>query len=117
MQKRNRKDRKMLRHKIVPERTNIFSIKLYIPETLSKKFIALIHSMKFLSPNVPFYRYQFILPPCSKYCCHAWAGIYTSYLDMYMTVVSIYSKTRNELEPSETGCNHLEQAVTIWNHL
>ena len=59
------------------ERTHTFSIKLYIPQTVSKKFVASIHSMSFLSPELPLHLYQFIMPPCWKYCCYVWAGAYT----------------------------------------
>ena len=67
---------------MVPERTHIFSIILYIPQTASKKFVSLIHSMKLLSPELPLYPYQFIIPPFSKYSCYVWAGAYTCYLHM-----------------------------------
>ena len=55
---------------MVTERTHIFSIKLYVPQTVSKKFVASIHSMKFLSPELPLYLYQFIMPLCCKYWCY-----------------------------------------------
>ena len=55
-----------------------FSAKLdrgsYIAKTASSKIGALIHSMKFLSPEVALYLYKTIIRPCLEYCCHVWAG-------------------------------------------
>ena len=45
-----------------------------IAKTASKKIGALIHSMKFLSPEVALYLYKSTIQPCMKYCCHVWAG-------------------------------------------
>ena len=43
-------------------------------KTASKKIEALIHSMKFLSPEVTLYIYKSTIQPCIEYCCHIWAG-------------------------------------------
>ena len=40
----------------------------------SKNIGALIHSIKFLSPEVARYLYKFTTCPCMEYCCHVWAG-------------------------------------------
>ena len=40
-----------------------------LAKTASKKIGALIHSMKFLSPEVALYFYKSTLCPCMKYCC------------------------------------------------
>ena len=45
-----------------------------IPKTASKKILALICPMKFLSPEVALYLYKTTIQPCMKYCCHVWAG-------------------------------------------
>ena len=45
-----------------------------IAKTASKKIGALIHSMKFLSPEVALYLYKSTVRPCIEYCCHVWAG-------------------------------------------
>ena len=45
-----------------------------IAKTPSKKIGALIHSMKFLSPDVALYLYEFTIQSCMEYCCHALAG-------------------------------------------
>ena len=45
-----------------------------IANTASKKIGALIHSMKFLSPDVTLYLYKSTMHPSMKYCCHVWAG-------------------------------------------
>ena len=49
-----------------------------ITKTASKKFGALIQSMKFLSPEVVLYLNKFTIWPCLEYCCHVWAS--ASYL-------------------------------------
>ena len=53
-----------------------------IAETASKKTGALIHSMKFLSPEVALYLYKSTIRPCMEYCCHVWAGVPSCYLDL-----------------------------------
>ena len=45
-----------------------------IAKTASKKMGTLIHSMKFLSPEVVLYLYESTIRPCMEYCCHFWAG-------------------------------------------
>ena len=51
-------------------------------KTASKKIGALIHSMKFLSPEVALYLYRFTIGRCMEYCCHVWAGAPTCYLEL-----------------------------------
>ena len=41
-----------------------------VAKAASKKNEALIHSMKFLSPEVALYLYKFTIHPCMEYCCH-----------------------------------------------
>ena len=53
-----------------------------IAKTASKKIGALIHSMKFLSPEVALYLYKSTIRPCMEYCCHVWAGAPSCYLDL-----------------------------------
>ena len=53
-----------------------------IAKTASKKIGALICSMKFLSPEVALYLYKSTICPCMEYCCHAWAGAPSCYLDL-----------------------------------
>ena len=45
-----------------------------IAKTTSKKILALIHSMKFLSPEVALYLCKSTIQPCMEYCCHVLAG-------------------------------------------
>ena len=54
---------------------------IYIAKTASKKIGALIHSMKFLSPEVALYLYKSTICPCMEYCCHVWAGAPSCYLE------------------------------------
>ena len=44
-----------------------------IAKTASKKIGALIHSIKFFSPEVALYLYKSTIRPCMEYCCHIWA--------------------------------------------
>ena len=53
-----------------------------ITKTASKKIGALIHSMKFLSPEVALYLYKSTIRPCIEYCCHVWAGAPSCYLEL-----------------------------------
>ena len=53
-----------------------------IVKTASKKVGALIRSMKFVSPEVALYLYKSTIRPCMEYCCHAWAGASSCYLDL-----------------------------------
>ena len=51
-------------------------------KTASKKIGALIHSMKFLSPEVTLYLYKSTIWPCLEYCCHVWVGAPSCYLEL-----------------------------------
>ena len=53
-----------------------------IAKSTSKKIGALIHSMKFLSPEVALYLYKSTIRPCMEYCCHVWAGAPSCYLEL-----------------------------------
>ena len=52
-----------------------------IAKTASKKIGALIHSVKFLSPEVALLLYKSIICQCMEYCCHVWAGAPSCYLE------------------------------------
>ena len=52
-----------------------------VAETASKKIGALICSMKFLCPEIALYLYKSTVRPCMEYCCHAWAGAPSCYLE------------------------------------
>ena len=53
-----------------------------VAKTASKKIGALICSMKFLPPEVVLYVYKSAIQPCMEYCCHAWAGAPSCYLEL-----------------------------------
>ena len=53
-----------------------------IAKTASKKIVALICSMKFLSPEVALYLYKYTICPFTEYCCHVWAGAPSYYLEL-----------------------------------
>ena len=41
-----------------------------IAKTATKKIGALIHSMRFLSPEVALHFFKSTIRPCMEYCCH-----------------------------------------------
>ena len=45
-----------------------------VVKTASKKTVALIDSIYFLSPGVPLYLYKSTIKPYMESCCHVWAG-------------------------------------------
>ena len=53
-----------------------------IAKTASKKIGALIHFMKFLSPEVALYLYKSTIRSCMECCCHIWAGAPSYYLEL-----------------------------------
>ena len=53
-----------------------------IAKISSKKIGALIHSMKFLSPEVALYLYKSTIRPCMEHCGHIWAGAPSCYLEL-----------------------------------
>ena len=53
-----------------------------IGKTASKEVGALIHFMKFISPEVALYLYKSTIHPCMEYCCHVWAGAPSCYLEL-----------------------------------
>ena len=58
------------------------SYSISFAKTASKKIGALIHSIKFLSPEVALYFYKSTIRPCKEYCCHIWAGAPNYYLEL-----------------------------------
>ena len=53
-----------------------------IAKPASKKIGALIHSMKFLSPEVSLYLYKSTIWPCMEYCYYVRAGAPSCYLEL-----------------------------------
>ena len=53
-----------------------------IAKTASKKIVALIRSMKFLSPEVALCLSKSTIRPCMEYCCHVWAGAPSFYFEL-----------------------------------
>ena len=53
-----------------------------IAKTSCKKIGALIHSMKFLSPENALYLYKSTIWACMEYCCHVWTGAPSCYLEL-----------------------------------
>ena len=53
-----------------------------IAKTASKKIRALIHSMKFLFPEVALHLYKSTIRPYMEHCCHVWAGGPSCYMEL-----------------------------------
>ena len=53
-----------------------------ITKTASEKTWAFIHSMKILSPEFALHLHKSIIHPSMEYCCHAWAGAPSCYLEL-----------------------------------
>ena len=64
-----------------------------IAKTASKKIGALIHPMKFLSPEFVLYLYKSTIQPFMEYCCHAWAGASSC---SYISFVDSKETTKND---------------------
>ena len=61
------------------------------------KIGALIHSMKFLSPEVALYLHKSTIWPCMEYCCHDWAGAPSCYSELLNKLQKQICKT---IDPS-----------------
>ena len=75
-----------------------------IAKTASKEIGALLHSVKFLSPEVALYLYKSTICPCTEYCCHVWAGAPSYYLDLLHKLLKricriVGSSLADSLEP------------------
>ena len=64
-----------------------------IVKTASKKNVALIDSIKFLSPGVALYLYKSTIKPYMEYCCHVWTGAPTCYLELLDKLQKWISRT------------------------
>ena len=58
------------------------SYSISVAKSASKKIVALIRSMKFLSAEVALYVYKSTIRPCMEYCCQVWAGAPSCYLEL-----------------------------------
>ena len=79
-------------------------------KTASKKIEALIHSMKFLFPEVALYLYKSTIWPCMEYCCHAWVGATSSHLELLDKLQKWICRT---VAPLLAAC--LEHLAHHWN--
>ena len=83
---------------------------LLVPPNVSKKIGALIHSMKFLSPEVALYLYKSTIWPCMKCCCHVGGGAPSCYLELLDKLQKRICRTVGfslvaSLEPLAHCCN------------
>ena len=59
----------------------------------SKKIGVLIRSMKFFSPEVALYIYKSTIQPCMEYCCHAWTGAPSCFLELFDKLIKQICRT------------------------
>ena len=64
-----------------------------IAKTASKKIGALVHSMKFLSPEVALCFYKSTIWPCVECCCCVWAGAPSCYLELLEKLQKLICRT------------------------
>ena len=64
-----------------------------IAKTASKKTGTLIHSMKFLAPEVALYLYKCTICPHMEYCCHVWGGAPSCLLELLGKLQKQISRT------------------------
>ena len=74
---------------------------IFIAKTASKKIGALVHSIKFLSPEAALYLYKSTIHPYMEYCCHVWAAAPSRYLELLDKLQNRIYKT---LGPSLAVC-------------
>ena len=72
-----------------------------IAKTASKKIGALICSTKFLSPEVTLYLYKSTIWSGIEYCCHAWSGVPSCYLEL---LDKLQKQTCRTVSPSLAAC-------------
>ena len=70
-----------------------------IAKSASKKIRALIHSARFLSPEVALYLYKSTICPCMEYCCHVMAGVPSCYLVPLVATWTVGPSLVASLEP------------------
>ena len=62
-------------------------------KTTSKKIGDLIHSMKFLSPEVALYIYKSTIQLCLECCCHVWTNSPSCYLELLDKLQKLICRT------------------------
>ena len=72
--------------------------------------------MKFLSPEVSLYLYKSTICPCMEYCCHAWTGVPSYYLELLDKLQKWICRIAGpslatSLEPLK--CSHLKSFLFI----
>ena len=88
-----------------------------IAKTASTKIGALMHFMKFLSPEVALYLYKSTIRPYVEYCCHFWAGTPIYYLELLDKLQKQISRTVGpSLAASSSKCIELKSflQVLLW---
>ena len=75
---------------------------------------SLIRSMKFLSPEVALYLYKSTIQSCMEYCCHAWAGAPSCYLELLDKLQKqIYKTVDPSLAASLEPLAHRRNVATL----
>ena len=85
-----------------------------IAKSASKKIGALIHSMKFLSPEVALYLYKSTIQSCMEYYCHVWTGASSYYLKLLDKLqIQIYRPVNPSLAASFEPLTHCRNVTSF----
>ena len=93
------------------------SYMISIAKNASTKIGALMHFMKFLSPEVALYLYKSTIRPYMEYSCHFWAGTPIYYLELLDKLQKQISRTVGpSLAASSSKCIKLKSflQVLLW---
>ena len=69
--------------------------------------------MKFLSPEVPLYLYKSTIRSCMGYCCHAWAGAPSCYLELDKLQKRIWRTVDPSLAASLEPLAHRRNVISL----
>ena len=70
--------------------------------------------MKFLSPEVPLYLYKSTIRSCMGYCCHAWAGAPSCYLELDKLQKRIWRTVDPSLAASPEPLAHRRNVASLY---
>ena len=73
------------------------------------KIGAFTRSMKFLSSEFALFLYKSVIQPCTKYCCHSWAGTPSCYLKLLDKPQKRIYRTLGSL----SKCRQFESSIGI----
>ena len=76
-------------------------------------FLALMCSMKFISPEVALYLYKSTIWPCIEYCCHVLAGAPSCYMELLELCRTVNPSLATCLEPL-VHCRNIASLILFY---